>query len=170
MVKFKAKIISRVTVPVLKMKPNKEYYIRFDEAIHEGEKLEKQKFDNNAMVCKVTLLNTDTLEREVNLMICRTVMVKEINRNYPADSYIGKWFSVAFQNHPDPAVKYKLFTISEIAEPTAEDFAPIDEETGEIGEPEDDFTDPESEALTDEYDDTQASSEPEEKPKKRSRK
>lgn len=125
---FKPKILARVTVPVLKMRPNRPYYIRFEEAIHEGERLEKQKYDNNAQICKVF----DFELQEVSLLICRTVMKKEIERFCPGESYVGKSFELIYQNHPNPEIKYKLFTISQIAEPSPEDFSPVDTETGEI--------------------------------------
>jgi hypothetical protein len=119
------------------MRPNRPYYVRFEEAIHEGEKLEKQKYDNAAMIAKV--LNFET--GEISLMICRTVMKKEIERNYPGESYVRKCFELIYQNHPNPDVKYKLFTISEIAEPSPEDFNPTenmnDDEEGDADNAED---------------------------------
>jgi hypothetical protein len=119
---FKPKILRRVTIPVLKMKPNRPYYLKFLAPIHEGPRLEKQKYDNAAQI--TTVLNFET--GEVATLICRTVLVKEIFKAYSNDAYVNKCFEIIFQNHPDPEQKYKLFTISEIAEPSSEDFAPIE--------------------------------------------
>ncbi len=71
-------------------------------------------------------------------MILSTVTAKELNENYPNDSYVGKSFELVQYKHENPEKKYNLVNLTEIGEPTREDFglspdgASVDMETGEL--------------------------------------
>jgi len=134
---FKPKILNRITVRQLKMRLNRPYYIRIEKELYMGEILPKATIDKAPTLTSV--FNFE--DNEIQDMVCNAIFVNKLHKSYPEHNYVGKSFEVVMYNSDDPAKKYKLFSIAEIAEPTYEDFHPVDNtpanvdiETGEIRE------------------------------------
>lgn len=119
------KVKKALTLPVLKLKPGEEVYIQFAGHMHvskdTGQTMNGKKMEP-ATVANVIDLTTG----EMHVLICATVLNKEINENYPDDSYVGKAFAITLIRVPEK--KYNLYSIIEIeadeaqvdAEPEAE--------------------------------------------------
>lgn len=103
------KKLRAVTLPVLKMKKNEERFFLILAAMFEGKKIDDQKGP-------ATLTRAVDLESgEYGVLICPTVMSKELSENYPNGGYVGKAFSVVLSNVPEK--RYNIVTLSEVALP-----------------------------------------------------
>ena len=97
-----------VTVPVFKFQPDVPAYIRIEDAIYVGKKVEEKK--EPARLCHIVNLETG----EENLMIVGKVLEGTLNEMYPDNSYVGKSFEVL--NHGIRGdKKYNTYSISEVS-------------------------------------------------------
>lgn len=119
--------IKDVTLPLLKVKVGEEYYVKFTGPIHLGKEMApKAKVDprtgevieeKRAPAHIATIKNLETGEN--GMLIVATVMRKELEENYPGESYIGKSFG--FVQTKVEGKSYNLVEIWEVAEPEPED-------------------------------------------------
>lgn len=104
--------IKQVTLAVHKIPKDVEKYFLIQTPIHTGKKIDDAK--EPAKLCQAIDLETG----ELGLLICPTVMVKEMNEQYPNDSYVGKCFSVCFAMSKTKAGNaVNIPSIAEIADP-----------------------------------------------------
>lgn len=105
-----------VTLPVLKFdKTGKQArYVAILGAMHEGRKID----DNKDPATLAHAVDMETGEE--GLIICSTVLKKELNENYPGEAYVGRGFEVVITR--DPEKKYNHVTLSEVSIP--DDMAP----------------------------------------------
>lgn len=123
--KFVPKIKGHVTLPLLKIVVNTDYYVRFTDAIHLGKEISGgAKVDPETGEVKgkkepAFVAAVDNLENEAAAqIIVSTVMRKELMEQYPNDSYVGKCFMF---NLTRPAGKsYNVPQIAEIEDPNPE--------------------------------------------------
>jgi hypothetical protein len=105
------KVKKALTLPVLKLKPGEEVYVQFTDHMHiskdTGQSMNGKKMEP-ATIANVIDLTTG----EMHVLICATVMNKEIHENYPDGSYVGKSFAITLIRVPEK--KYNLYTILEI--------------------------------------------------------
>lgn len=106
--------IKAVTLPVLKLELNETRYIAILGAMHEGKKIDDKK--EPATLAHAVDMRTG----EEGLLICATVLKKELQENYPGEDYVGKGFEIT--KHRDPEKKYNVFSIAEVSIP--EEIAP----------------------------------------------
>lgn len=114
---------ANVTLELLKIVANTEYYVRFIGPMHIGKavapKVEVDKATGEvktvnkepAMVAFVDDLMTD----QERIIICSTVLRKELAEAYPNDSYIGKTFG--FKQTKVAGKDYNLVEIWEVEDP-----------------------------------------------------
>lgn len=124
MTKPQFKITKRVTLPVLQLKPGAgDRFLKIMSPMRLGEKLDDQKG-------AATLFEAiDLVTGEYGNVIPPTIMQKELNKNYPGESYVGKCFSVTVTR--DTARKYNHVFLAEVEEPAE---APEVEEPAEVPE------------------------------------
>lgn len=106
------KVKKMVTVPLLKIKPGVEYYIRVTGPMHEGKKIDDRK--EPAILMNVQELPTNKPAQ----IIVGKLMRDALNEQYPNSAYVGKCF--AFQIDKDqnnPERKYNLLTTLNEIEP-----------------------------------------------------
>lgn len=104
------RVAKQITMPVLKMEIDKLYALKITDALrvstYKGEKDEKP-----ADICGVIDMTTGAL----HTFLVPAVVKKNIEDNYPDNSYIGKVFAV--QKLPKrPGKRYFDFNIAEIEE------------------------------------------------------
>ena len=113
-VPFVIKKIKQVTLQVHQMPKDTEKYFLIQGPIHPGKKIDDSREPAN--LCEAIDLETG----ELGLLICPTVMVKELSEQYPNSAYVGKCFSVVLQMSKTKAGKQvNIPTICEIADPRA---------------------------------------------------
>ena len=108
--------IRAVTLPVLKFDKTGRAarYVALLGAMHEGRKIDDSKEP-------ATLAHAVDMETgEEGVIICSTVLKKELNENYPGEAYVGRGFEVVITR--DPEKKYNHVTLSEVSIP--EELAP----------------------------------------------
>lgn len=112
--KSKFKRVRAVTLPVLKLEKGKPRYVYMLGALHSGKKIDDQKE-------AATLIHAVDMETgEEGLIICPAIMVKELQENYPGESYVRKGFEVILTRVPEK--RYNLVSLTEVAPP--DDFTP----------------------------------------------
>lgn len=99
----------QVTLPVLKMKPGVERFVKLTEAIRTGKKVSDTM--QAAEVCPAI----DLVTGQRGLLIVPFVMQQDLKEHYPENSYVGKCFGVMFTRIPGK--RYNIPTISEIEAP-----------------------------------------------------
>jgi len=110
----KFKRVRAVTLPVLKLEKGKPRYVFMLGPLHSGKKIDDQKE-------AATLIHAVDMETgEEGLIICPSVMVKELQENYPGESYVRKGFEVILTRVPEK--RYNLVSLTEVAPP--DDFEP----------------------------------------------
>lgn len=95
-----------VTLPHIKLAPGKDYYLRFDTAMHLGKAIEKDR--EPATLAQVTDMETG----EVGEIICSQLLRENLNEAYPKDAYVGLVFHIRLTKVPDK--KYNLVHIAEV--------------------------------------------------------
>ena len=115
------KVISHVTVPVMKIDGTKPVYITFLEPIHLAPENDKQKAIREKLIsegkqvkpvpeiCKVRNIE----DGHVYQIVANEVFKSEMRQNYPADAYVNKSFQV-FKSAPEGNRQYATFQIAEI--------------------------------------------------------
>lgn len=120
------KVKKNVTLPVHKLKPGEERYFLFTSPMHIGK--DTGQVMNGKKMEPATIADVIDLQTgELGVLICATVMHKEISEQYPGDSYIGKAFAITMTKVPEK--KYNLYSILEIEKDEAQQEA--DPEQGE---------------------------------------
>jgi hypothetical protein len=123
-VPFKPKVLKRVTIPFQKIEQNKPYYFRLESELYEGT-------SNDTTKKAPTLLRVFNFERqEVMQVIAGAVLVRALTESYPNGGYVGKCFEVVMHKAAKPSAKgqpLNLYNLTEIAEPSPEDFTPTNE-------------------------------------------
>jgi hypothetical protein len=100
-----------VTLPVLKLTPGEERYLQFITAMKIGKPVATVvggKQMEPATIAEVVDLQTG----EQGILICATVLQKELHENYPNDDYVGRAFAITVTKVPEK--KYNLYSILEI--------------------------------------------------------
>ena len=96
-----------VTVPVIKFVPDVPKFVRIENAIYTGKKVEEKK--EPARIAHVVDLETG----EEGLMIVGKVLEGTLDEMYPDNKYVGKCFEIV--NHGVRAEKkYNTYSISEV--------------------------------------------------------
>lgn len=122
------KVKKALTLPVLKLKPGEEVYVQFAGHMHVSKDTGQQM--NGKKMEPATVANViDLTTGEMHVLICATVLNKEIHENYPDGSYVGKSFAITLIRVPEK--KYNLYSIIEIEA----DEAQIDAEPEETDKP-----------------------------------
>lgn len=116
--------VRAVTLPLFKMMNNREYIFRFVGPMFIGKEVQAKegKKMEPPHLAHVTDLNTG----EDGQIILGAVLVKELQENYPGDTYVGKSFEIV-KHAPDGPKRYSLWTITEVAVTLEDDPAPKDE-------------------------------------------
>jgi hypothetical protein len=101
--------VRSVTLPVLKLEKNQTRYLAILGAMHKGKKIDDQK--EAATICRAVDMSTG----EEGQVICPTVMEKELNENYPGETYVGRGFEVTLTRVPDK--RYNIVSLAEVSIP-----------------------------------------------------
>lgn len=110
----KFKTVKQVTMPLIKF-GSVPIIVRFDSAIYIGEKLEGGTAAQRAMEPPHMAHVTDMETGEVGVVIFGAVLLKEIEKHYPKESYVGKFFAIAKKSPPEGDKKYSLWSVVEVA-------------------------------------------------------
>lgn len=113
---------ANVTLELLKIVANTEYYVRFIGPMHIGKAVagpvkvdaatgEVKPGKEPAMIAFVDDLETD----KERIIICSTVLRKELAEAYPNDSYVGKCFG--FKQTKIEGKSYNLVELWEVEDP-----------------------------------------------------
>lgn len=109
--KFTPKVLKNVTLPVLKLKADGQpRYFHIKGPMHLGKKVDDQK--EPATLAQAIDCETG----ELGVIVCPTVMQKELNESYPGNGYVGKFFELVLTRVPEKS--YNIVTLTEIADPT----------------------------------------------------
>lgn len=106
--------VRAVTQSVLKLPTGQSRYLYLIDPMTVGKKIDDKK--EPATLCHAVDMETG----EEGVIICPMVLQKELNENYPGESYVGKGFEISKTR--DPEKKYNHVSISEVAVP--DDFTP----------------------------------------------
>lgn len=105
------RVKKNVTLPVHKLKPGEERYFQFVNAMHVGK--DTGQIMNGKKMEPATIADVIDLQTgELGVLICATVLYKEITEQYPDDDYVGKAFAITMTKVPEK--KYNLYSILEI--------------------------------------------------------
>lgn len=120
--KFVPKVIGNVTLPLMKIVANVDYYVRFTGDIHLGKEIAGQaKVDPETGEIKgkkepAFVAFVDNLETENPVqIIVSTVMRKELIEQYPDSAYVGKCFMFSLTRPTGKS--YNVPQIAEIEDP-----------------------------------------------------
>lgn len=106
------KKVKAITLPLLKMENEVEYYLKFDGPMFLGKAIDDKKE-------AATLANVTNLESgEQVQIICATVLRGILDEAYPGEEYVGKCFEIV--KHRDLEKKYNTYSVCEVAEPEPE--------------------------------------------------
>lgn len=110
----KLRIKKNVTLPTLSLKENQVAFVKFNEAIFVGKKVEPKPGSTEKQKEPPHLVNVTDLETgELKTLILNTVLKSTIDEAYPGGTYVGKSFRV--EKMPKKAGKdYHGFMIQEI--------------------------------------------------------
>jgi len=103
------KRVRSVTLPVLKLEKDKTRYIAVLGAMHKGKKIDDQK-DAATIVHAL-----DMVSGEEGVVICPTVMEKELNEGYPGEAYVGRGFEITLTRVSDK--RYNIVSLAEVSIP-----------------------------------------------------
>ena len=108
---FEFKVIKKVTLPVLKISINKEYFVKIDDKIFQGKKLENDKKDNKEPAYLVNV--TDLKSGEQGQIVLNKVLKETLLEEYPEDSYVGLCFQI-IKKPKDTGKDYHTFSLVQI--------------------------------------------------------
>ena len=98
-----------VTLPVLKLAPNKTRYIKILSPITVGKTIDDKK--EPAHICE----GLDLQSLDMGIVVCPIVLRNELQTNYPAEKYVGRSFEITVSRAPGKS--YNHVTLIEVAEP-----------------------------------------------------
>lgn len=104
---FTFKVKKHVTVPLLKMVNNTPIYVKFQGEIFKGKVVD----DKKEAPTMANIINLQTGEEQQ--IILGTVLVGNLEEEYPNAGYVGKSFELV-KSAPEGARKYSLYNITEI--------------------------------------------------------
>lgn len=102
--------IRSVTLQQIKLEKNQTRVLYFIGPMYLGEKL-----PNSTMEAATLAHCADMETGEDGVVICPAVLQKELDKNYPGESYVGRGFEVTMTRNPER--KYNHFAIDEVAIP-----------------------------------------------------
>ena len=105
------KVVRKVTLPVLKISINKPYYVKIDDKIFQGKKLDNDKKDNKEPAFLVNV--TDLKSGEQGQIVLNKVLKETLLEEYPDDSYVGLCFQIV-KKPKDTGKDYHTFSLVEI--------------------------------------------------------
>ena len=116
---FKPVVIKHVTMPTLKLVPDVPAYVKITAKIFEGKTQpakEGEQVKKPPMIFNIINLETG----EVCQLVAGTVVQREIQDNYPKDSYVNKCFMIIKGKKKGSGDRgYFTYEIAEIEEPKA---------------------------------------------------
>ena len=115
---FKPVIVKHVTMPTLKLVPDVPAYVKITAKIFEGKAPKKKEGEDQKKAPMIfNVINLET--GEVCQLVAGTVVLNEINDNYPKDAYVNKCFMIIKGKKKDSGGGRGYFTyeIAEIEEP-----------------------------------------------------
>jgi hypothetical protein len=101
-----------VTLPLIKLADDTEYFFRFDGAIFKADDNDRPRKESEPKEPPYLahVLNLET--GEMGQIITPAVLKSELEKAYPKDSYVGKAFSL--QRHKVEGKRYSTWDIAEI--------------------------------------------------------
>lgn len=99
-----------VTRSVLRQELKVPFFVEFESAIYEAPPLEQATKMAPPMIADVINLQTG----ECQILICNTVLEREIERNYPNGSYVGKRFAMCGYMAGRESNDYRVYNIVEL--------------------------------------------------------
>ena len=115
-----ADVVKQVTVPVLSLPFNVPVYLQITEPMHVGPDLRGRVAGYKMAPATITVIKG--IRGGLRTLICPAVLQGELERQYPEDAYVGRWFAIK-RFPPDvklaPDKRYSTFQIVEIRDPTA---------------------------------------------------
>lgn len=126
----KFRVVKHVTRPLIKLKEDTIYVLRFDAPMFQAEQTKNPKKDANGNpVPPPTVAHVTDAENGVaSQIVCNEVLKSELEKTYPDKSYVGKWFEL-LKNKKSEGKTYNTFGITELelAEETPSETAQADE-------------------------------------------
>jgi len=105
------KVARNVTLPLSKWKNDQPKFLLIESAIFQGKQIAQK--DGQPEEKPADLLNCIDLESgEQVQVIVGTVLKGTLHDEYPADSYVGKYFSITQLR--DPGKKYNTYSVQEL--------------------------------------------------------
>lgn len=105
------KVVRKVTLPVLKISINKPYFVKIDDKIFQGKKLDNDKKDNKEPAFLVNV--TDLKSGEQGQIVLNKVLKETLLEEYPDESYVGLCFQIV-KKPKDMGKDYHTFSLVEI--------------------------------------------------------
>lgn len=110
---FNFKVKRNITLPLLKLEKNNEYYVKFDGPMFLGKEINPGKESSDVRKQAATLANVVNLETgELCQIICPLVLQHELNDAYPGEGYVGLCFAISLTRPEGKA--YNLVQVTEI--------------------------------------------------------
>lgn len=110
------RVVKHVTRPLLKLEPGIQYYIKIESAFRQAEQMKNAKKDAAGNVIPPPFI-VDVLNLEggtPSQMVANEVFRTELVKQYPNDSYVGKFFELV-KNTKAEGKNYNTFGITELA-------------------------------------------------------
>ena len=102
-------VLRHVTVPVLQLPLNSPIICKIRDAVHRSD-IEDSRYPDAANVCQIEAPSGD-----VRVLIIGTVLGAALDREYPDQTYVGRWFRIAKLQRVEK--RYADYAIAEIASP-----------------------------------------------------
>lgn len=115
------RVVKHVTRPLLKLEPGVQYYVKIESAFRQAEQMKNPKKDANGNIIPPPFI-VDALNLEGGVpsqMVANEVFRTELIKQYPNDSYVGKFFEL-IKNTKAEGKNYNTFGITELALVTEE--------------------------------------------------
>jgi len=116
------RVVRHVTRPLLKLVDNTPTYVLIDEAMKQAEPIKgrtQKGVDGNPLPPPFIVAVTDLSDGSQKQMVCNEVLKSELDKQYPNDTYVGKYFEL-IKNTKAEGKRYNTFGITELA-PVAEE-------------------------------------------------
>lgn len=99
-----------VTRTVLRQENGRPFFVTFESGTYEAPPLDGPSKYAPPMISEVVNLETG----ECQILIMNTVLLRELDRHYPAGAYVGRSFAIVGYTHPDPEKRYRIYSVREI--------------------------------------------------------